>query len=156
MAAAVGAGDLGPLHEQASVDVLRDRRVIGGFVEAGAAAVGGGLGLRLEQLGAAPGAQVGAWRPRVPVLACERPLRALLAQHVVLRRGQILAPFRLGLLGCVSLHYNYYSATISRSPNRQVRVLGGCARPRPPAARSAHWPYPKASIRSGAGDPGPT
>src|SRR6202158_669484 len=114
MAPAAGAGDLGPLHEQASVDVLRDRRVVGGFVEAGPAAVSVELGLRLEQLGAAPGAQVRAWRLRVPVLACERLLRALLAQHVVLRRCQILAPFRLGLLGCLSLHYNYYSATISR------------------------------------------
>src|SRR5258708_35864734 len=99
MAAAVGTGDLGPSHKEALVDVLLDRRVIRRRVKARPAAVSVELRLRLEELGAAAGAQVRARRFGVPVLAGKGSLGALLTQDMELHWGQVALPLRLGLLG---------------------------------------------------------
>src|SRR5216683_6357488 len=76
VAAAVGAGDLGPDHEKASVLVFLDGGTLRRRVEARPAAVGVEFGLGLKELRAAAGAQVSTRCRGVPVLAGERPLGA--------------------------------------------------------------------------------
>src|SRR5439155_3426460 len=98
VATALRTRHFGPHHEVAGVDVLLDGGGRRRLIEARPAAVGVELGLRDEQLRPAPGAAVNAWRAGVPVLARERPLGALLAQHLVLLRAQLPPPFRFGLL----------------------------------------------------------
>src|SRR5439155_18342690 len=98
VATALRTRHFGPHHEVAGVDVLLDGGGRRRLIEARPAAVGVELGLRDEQLRPAPGAAVNAWRARVPVLARERPLGALLAQHLVLLRAQLPPPFLFGLL----------------------------------------------------------
>src|SRR5262249_56059607 len=70
----------------------------GGGRERGPGAARVVLGFRAEELGAASGAAVSAVVERVVVLAGERPLRALLSQHVVLLGRQLGAPLRVSLL----------------------------------------------------------
>src|SRR5205807_3323757 len=114
--AAVRARVLGPDHEVRVVGRLLDRRALRRGVEARPAAVGVELRLRLEQLGAAAGAQVRARRLRVPVLAREGALGSLLAQHVELRWGEVALPIRLALLHSHLLH-RLYSAIFREAPN---------------------------------------
>src|SRR2546423_4323731 len=97
VAAALRARDLRSDHEVAAVGVLLDRGGRGRGVEARPAAVSVELGVRDEQLGAAAGAPVQPGRSRVPVLARERPLGALLPQNLVLLRGPLPPPLRFRL-----------------------------------------------------------
>src|SRR5438874_10721426 len=117
VAAALGAGDLGADHEKAAVLVLLDRGALRRLVEAGPAAVGVELGRRREQLGPAARAPVGALGVGVPVLAGERALGALLSEHVVLLRRQLLPPLGVRLLNSL-LH-----------ATKLARPIRMCARP---------------------------
>src|SRR5262249_37716191 len=95
---ALPAADFGPHHKEAAVFVELDVLPVGGLPEAGPAGARIELGVRAEQLRAARCAVIGPIIVRVPVLACECPLRALLAHDVVLLRRQLLAPLSLCLL----------------------------------------------------------
>src|SRR5215813_257705 len=92
------AADFGAHHEEAAVFVELDVLPVGGLPETGPSGSGVELGVRAEQLGAAGRAVVGPVIVRVPVLACERALSALLAHDVVLLTAQLLPPLSLGLL----------------------------------------------------------
>src|SRR5438094_1510773 len=102
--AAVGTRHLGPDHEMRAVDRLLDRGSLGRRVEARPSAVGVELGLGLEQPRAAAGAKVQTRSLGVPVLARERPLRALLAQDVKLQWAQVSLPLGFALLDFALLH----------------------------------------------------
>src|SRR5581483_10561395 len=84
VAAARGAEHLGAHHPVARVDLLRDRLAGGGRGERGPPAARVVLRVGGEELGSAAGAVVGARLEHVVVLAGERALGALLAQHAVL------------------------------------------------------------------------
>src|SRR5581483_2838384 len=82
----------------ARIGLLVDRLDRGGREERRPAAARVVLRLRREQLRPAPRAAVGARLERVVVLARERRLGALLAQHVVALRAQGRTPLGLCLL----------------------------------------------------------
>src|SRR6266550_2809399 len=123
--AAVRARHLGPGHEQRSVGRLLDRRVFRRLVEARPAAVRVELGVRLEKLGPAPRAQVHAWGAGLTVLARERALRPLLAQHVVLHGSQLCLPLGFALLDsdfAVLLHAPTLPSTLNdQTPREWIR-----------------------------------
>src|SRR5690242_21740088 len=102
MTATTRAVDLHAAHAESVVGVLLNRTFLGGLVEAGPAAARFKLRVRGEQLLAAGRAQVLAFRVTISVLAGERALGTLLAQHVVLLGGQFVAPFFFGLLNLLS------------------------------------------------------
>src|SRR5207245_1160217 len=95
--AATLADDLGALHEKAVVGAELDVLGVLGFVEAGPAGARLKLGPGVEELGAAPRTGVRPVLVGIHVLAGERSLGALLAEHVVLLGGQL----RLPLLFCL-------------------------------------------------------
>src|ERR1700757_3080286 len=97
MAGAFRAQHLGADHAVGGVLLLVDMAGGGRRSKARPAAAGIELGVGLEQGLAATGADIGA-RPRlILVLAGERPLGRLFAQHGVLHRRQFLAPLRFAL-----------------------------------------------------------
>src|SRR3954453_18160273 len=96
VAAAARAEHLGADHPVADVRLLLDRARR--RRERGPAAARGVLRVRVEQLGAAAGADVRPGLERVVVLAAERALGALLPEHAVLLVGELLPPLRVGLL----------------------------------------------------------
>src|SRR6478672_12508864 len=98
MTAATCAQHLGADHSVAGVRLRVDRFVGSRRVERGPAAAGVVLSLRLEQLGSAAGATVGAGLEREVVLARERRFSALLAQNSVLLGRQFGTPFLLCFL----------------------------------------------------------
>src|SRR5690348_6392174 len=98
MARALGTQHLGADHAMAGVGFLVNvilRRRLG---EAWPAAAGIELGVGVEQGLTAAGADIGAGTMVVLILAAERTLGRLLAQHRILHRRQFLAPLRLTLL----------------------------------------------------------
>src|SRR4051812_44236965 len=98
MSAAALADDLGPAHPVRRVVPDLDRLGELRLGEARPARAGVELRLGVEQLRAAGGAAVDAVLVVVPVLAGERALGALLAQHLVLLGRELLAPLGVGLL----------------------------------------------------------
>src|SRR6478609_1019494 len=95
---AAPANDLCAAHEQAVVRTQLDRLGDRGLRKARPSRARVELRVRPEQVAAAPGAAVGARLLVVDILAGERRLGAGAAQHLVLLRGQLLAPLLLGLL----------------------------------------------------------
>ena len=90
----------GDLYGLRVADGLRcTRRIFLGdrSVEARPAGAGIELGVRAEQWLAAARAPIFARRLGVPVGARERSLGALLAAHMVLRRGELLEPLPIAL-----------------------------------------------------------
>ena len=85
-------------HPVGRVGLLVDRLLAGRRRESGPAATGVVLRVGLEQLGPAAGTAVRARLEHVVVLAAERRLGSLLAQHLVLLGRQLFAPRLLGLL----------------------------------------------------------
>src|SRR5262249_45664866 len=102
VAAAGRAGDLGADHPVAAVDVRVDALERHRLDEARPACARVELRLGAEELRAAARTAVDAGRLGVEILAGERPLGALLAQNVVLRGREPLAP--LGLCDVSLLH----------------------------------------------------
>src|SRR5438876_4918060 len=98
MAAAVRAHDLGAHHAEGLVPLLIDRLLAGGRVERGPAAAGVVLRVGDEELGATAGTVVCARLEHMVVLARERALRALFAEHVVLLGRQFRPPLLLCFL----------------------------------------------------------
>src|SRR5689334_15649963 len=96
MPAAPRAGHLGTDHAVAQVAVLLDR-LAERLVEGGPAAARVVLGVGLEELRAAAGAQVDAGLEDLVVLAGERRLGALEPEHAVLLRRELCAPLGVGL-----------------------------------------------------------
>src|SRR6187551_1375339 len=101
MPAASGAGDLGPLHEERAVRVLRDSRRIGWLGEAGPAGARLELGVRAKELRLAAGAPVHARTMLVEQVTAECAFGSLLAQHVVALRRQDPTPLFVGAFGKV-------------------------------------------------------
>src|SRR6185312_3890792 len=95
--AAGGAGGFDAPHAESPVFMLFDGVRGDGVVEAGPAAAGVELGLRLEQRSIAGGAVVQAIGVVVGQGAGEGTLRALFAHHVVLLRRELGAPFGVSL-----------------------------------------------------------
>src|SRR5687768_3274908 len=97
MAAALGAMDLGAGHEMAGVGRGADRA--GHWrPEGGPARAAFVLGARIEQGLAAAGAAEGASAFLVVERAGEGPLGAVVAQHVMLQRVELLLPLGIALL----------------------------------------------------------
>ena len=94
--AAGGAADLGAHHDVAGVGQQGDGLGVGGVVEGGPTAARVELGGGAEQLGAAGTAAVDALAPLVQQGTGEGPLRAGLAQDVVLQRVEQGAPLGVG------------------------------------------------------------
>src|SRR5207247_205456 len=97
MAVAVRAQDFSADHAVADIALLVDMAVHGRRGEARPAAAGIELGVGFEQRLAAAGAGISALAVLVLILAGERPLGRLLAQHGVLHRRQLLAPLGFAL-----------------------------------------------------------
>jgi two-component system, NarL family, response regulator LiaR len=95
---AVFADDLRTAHEEAVVGPQLDVLEVGRLGEAGPAGARVELGVGGEELGAATDAAVHPLRLLVDVGAGEGPLGARLAGHLVLLRGELLAPLLLALL----------------------------------------------------------
>src|SRR5437588_11203173 len=102
MAVALRTQHLGADHAVGHVALLVDMAVDGRRRKTRPAAAGIELGVGLEQRLAAAGARIGALAVLVLILAGERPLGRLLAQHRILHRRQLAAPFGFALfdLGC--------------------------------------------------------
>ena len=98
MAAARCAPHLGADHAVSDVAVQRHRVGLHRLPEAGPAGPGVELGVGGEQRRTAPRTPVGAVAVVVPVRAGERPLRAALAEDLVLLGSEALAPLRVGQL----------------------------------------------------------
>ncbi len=103
MPSASGTGHLDPVHAVAEIVVQLYVGAIRRLGEAGPAGPGLELRLRGEKLGAAPGATVRPVTLLVDVLAGERSLGPLVAEHLVLSRGQLLAPFAITLLDAMEV-----------------------------------------------------
>src|SRR4051795_13369267 len=138
----------------ARLDRLGDRRL----GEARPAGAGVELRVRAEQLVAAGGAAVYPVFLRVGVLASERRLRAVPAQHLVLLRRELLAPLVFALLDLgfhlASFRYRLRPTTSPKMPTKRsatgpmANSRSTLARPaRPIAARSS---VEAASTRSSA------
>src|SRR5262249_7826309 len=101
MAAAFRAQHLGADHAVAMILLLVDMALGRGLREARPAAAGIELGIGFEQRLPAAGADIGAGALLMLILAAERPLGRLLAQHRVLHRRQLGAPLGLALFDLV-------------------------------------------------------
>src|SRR5690606_13805495 len=88
----------GSHHPVAEVGLTRDAALLDRLPEARPAGPGVELVVRGEERRAAARAAVGAARVVIVVAARERALRALLAEHGVLARGQARAPLGLAQL----------------------------------------------------------
>src|SRR5690349_18938966 len=98
MAVALRAQHLGADHAVGDVALLVDMAIDGRRRKARPAAAGIELGVGLEQGLAAAGTGIGALAMLVLILAGERPFGRLLAQHRILHRRQLAAPFSFALL----------------------------------------------------------
>src|SRR3954453_6948877 len=98
MAAAVATAHLGTNHPVRAVGVHLDVLGEGRLEEARPARARFELGVGAEQSCAATGAVVHAIFLDIPILAGERALGALAAQHFVLLRRELLAPLGVRLL----------------------------------------------------------
>src|SRR5581483_7752911 len=98
MAAAPRARDLDPVHAVTEVIVKLDVGAVCGLSEARPSGPRVKLRIGGEQLSATAGASVCALSLLVEVLSGERALGPLAAKHLVLSRGELLAPFAVGLL----------------------------------------------------------
>src|SRR6478672_7198753 len=97
MSTAGRAADRCPRHAVAGVHVEVHVGAVGRLAEAGPARSRIELGIRVEQLRAAPRASVHAVLLGIDVGARERPLRPLLSHHVVLVGRELLTPLLLAL-----------------------------------------------------------
>ena len=152
MAIAFRAQYFGADHAVREVALLVDVAVDRWGGETRPAAAGVEFRVGFEQRLAAAGANIGAPGFGVLVLARERPLGRLLAQHRILHRRQLLAPFGFALLNlglCVAHDFSRCSKTerpgispdVSRSKlARSPRTDGVTSRPplRPSPAQA--WP----------------
>src|SRR5262245_52598396 len=98
MPAAAAAADFGAVHHQRLVVERFDGRVIDWLVNARQASAAFELGLGVEQLLAASGADVDAVFVVVPVLSGERTLGAGFAEDVVRLGVELFLPLGVGLL----------------------------------------------------------
>src|SRR3990172_7713286 len=89
--------NFGAPHEQAVVRLGFDLVLSNRGPEARPAGVRIELGVGAEQLVAAAGTAVNSLIVAIPILPGKRRLGALLAANVILRRRQLLFPFRIGL-----------------------------------------------------------
>src|SRR5918992_1175358 len=103
MRTAPAAQDLRSTHEQAVVGLFVDAAAVNRPREAGPAGTRVELVSGAEQLRAARPATIDAVVLGIDVLACERRLRALAPQHLVLHRRELLAPLLIAL-GHLLLH----------------------------------------------------
>src|SRR6185312_7342463 len=103
MAAALGAGHLGAHHAVAGVARGVDRVVLGG-PERGPTRPALVLGAGIEQRLAAAGAAKDAGALLVVQRAGEGPLGAVLAQHMMLQRIELLLPLRVGFFDTLVAH----------------------------------------------------
>src|SRR5262245_38927432 len=110
MAAALGAMHLGAGHEMAAVARRADGAVLG-RPERWPARAAFVLGRGIEQRLAAAGAAEGAGALLVVQRAGERPLGAVIAQHVMLQRVELLLPLGVALLdGIIGSHGSSYTS----------------------------------------------
>src|SRR6185369_4467037 len=107
MAAALGAMDLGAGHEVAGVGRCVDR-ALHRCPEGRPARAAFVLGARFEQGLAAAGAAEGAGALFVVQRAGERPLGAMVAQHVMLQRVEFLLPLGVALFHRIVGHGSSY------------------------------------------------
>src|SRR5579862_125888 len=92
MAAATAAKHLGALHSVAVVGTQDHASFVDRVPETRPPGAGIKFRVRTEQFLPASRTRIGAGRMIVPVLASKRPLRAGLAEHMVLLRRQDLLP----------------------------------------------------------------
>src|SRR4051812_49280301 len=111
MASAVRAHDFRPDHPEGHVGLLVDRVLARRGVERRPAAARVVLRVGYEELGSAADAVVRAGLEDVVVLTCERTLRALLAEHVVLLGRELGAPF---LICFLDLRHHLIQRTATR------------------------------------------
>src|SRR5689334_12100041 len=95
VATASGTRHLHPVHPVAEIGMQLDVGSVSRLAEARPACPRVELRGRGEQFGAAAGAAIRAVALLVEVLSGECPLGSLAAEHLVLRRGQLLSPFAI-------------------------------------------------------------
>src|SRR4029077_15384214 len=124
--AAAGAADLGAGHSVGGVGEHLYVLGQGRLVEARPAGARLELRVGAEQRSAAPGAVVHAIFLDIPVLAGERALGALLAQHLVLLGRELVTPLGVGLL---ALWRRHVSPCDSGSGSKGSAVASGSGSP---------------------------